>query len=116
MINTSLPNAKKTSIRARFFHRLSKFPNILIIYKAIAMIMVWSGIWGLMDIFIFPDTPTLRYSLIFIIGIFLLYIDDGSVDELVGPTPRQDSEDFNSKIKSMAENKTESKSESEAES
>jgi len=88
-IDKDVPNALKNSSRARFFHYLAvEQPNLLIIYKAISMIMVWCGIWGLLETFVFPDNPALRYVSVLILGLFFLYLDDGSIDELTeaGPT------------------------------
>lgn len=68
--------------RNRIFAKLAKYPNLLILYKAISMIMVWVGVWGLIDLYIFPNNPTIRYFLVISLGIFFLYIDDGSIDEL----------------------------------
>lgn len=86
-IDKHVPNDAKDSIRAKFFNRLSQYPNLMIIYKAIAMIMVWCGIWGLLETYVFPDDPGLRYVSVFVVGIFLLYIDDGSIDELANDIP-----------------------------
>jgi Fuseless len=88
-IDKDIPNALKDSKRAKFFHYLAvKKPNLLIIYKAVSMIMVWCGIWGLLETFVFPDNPALRYVLVLVLGLFFLYLDDGSIDELTeaGPT------------------------------
>lgn len=70
------------SFRRRFFKRLRKFPNIFIIYRTVAVVLVWSGIWGLSDELIFPNDPIFRYSIVLLTGIFLLYIDDYSLSEL----------------------------------
>jgi hypothetical protein len=38
-----------------------------------AIIMFWRGVWGLLDVYLFPSNPTLSYSLSFLISL-LLYI------------------------------------------
>lgn len=68
---------------------MAQYPNVLIMYKAVAMIMVWSGIWGLFDEFLFPENPALRYAILLCSGLFFLYIDDGSIDELADLNPAQ---------------------------
>ncbi len=73
--------------RSIFFSKLSEKPNLFIIYKTVALIMVWVGVWGLIDEFLFPNNPALRYVLVLIGGLFLLYIDDGSLDELTDFNP-----------------------------
>ena len=75
------------SFRKNTFGLLSRHPNVFIIYKAIAIVLVWSGIWGLSDELIFPDHPLLRYCIILTVGLFLLWIDDFSLDELTDITP-----------------------------
>ena len=42
--------------------------NILI---AGAVIMFWRGVWGLMDIYLFPNNLTLSYSISFIASLLL---------------------------------------------
>ena len=75
------------SIREKIFFNLNKFPNIMILYKAVAMIMVWCGIWGFLENYIFPDDPFLRYSCVFFLGLLLLWLDDKSIDELTSSPP-----------------------------
>jgi len=38
-----------------------------------AIIMFWRGVWGLMDVYLFPNDPPLSYGISFIISV-LLYI------------------------------------------
>ena len=73
----------KLSFRQRFFKNLSRYPNIFIIYRTIAIVLVWSGIWGLSDELIFPDNPFIRGIIVLAAGVFMLYIDDYSLSELV---------------------------------
>ena len=44
-----------------------------VILTALAIIMFWRGIWGLMDTYLFPDNHVLSYVLSIIIGILILY-------------------------------------------
>ncbi|MDC1068602.1 hypothetical protein OAQ99_05535 [Candidatus Kapabacteria bacterium] len=84
----------KHKFRGKLFAKLAQYPNLLIIYKAVAMIMVWVGVWGLIDLYIFPNSPTIRYVLVISLGIFFLYIDDGSIDELANVNPSKYSENI----------------------
>lgn len=77
----------KISVRRHVFSWLEGHPNVFIIYKAVAIVLVWSGIWGLSDELIFPDNPLYRYIVILCIGMFMLYIDDFSLDELTEVKP-----------------------------
>ena len=55
--------------KENFKHRL--FYTLL---GAFALILFWRGIWGLMDIFVFPNNLIISYSLSVIIGIGLLLL------------------------------------------
>lgn len=65
----------------KFFHYFKiKYPNLSTIYTLIAIILSWSGIWGLLyDI---PMQPLWRSLMTMFIGFLLLYIDDMRLDEL----------------------------------
>lgn len=78
---------RPTRFKSAFFSKLADRPNLFIIYKTVALIMVWAGIWGLIETYIFPEDPMLRYVSVLIFGLFLLYIDDGSLDELTDFNP-----------------------------
>lgn len=80
---------KPRYFRSVFFAKMAEKPNIFIIYKTIALIMVWAGIWGLIEEYVFPSSPTLRYVSVLLGGLFLLYIDDGSLDELTDFNPNR---------------------------
>jgi hypothetical protein len=56
--------------------------SIPTLITAVGVVMVWRGIWGLMDIYLFPGQPTLSYGLSIVIGLVILYIDDKAFDEL----------------------------------
>jgi len=77
------------TFKSAFFSKLADRPNLFIIYKTVALIMVWAGIWGLIETYIFPDDPLLRYTTVLFFGLFLLYIDDGSLDELTDFNPNR---------------------------
>jgi len=49
----------------------------------IAVVSFWRGAWGLMDIYLFPENPTLSFSASFIIGFVILYITHYIVRELM---------------------------------
>ena len=87
---------KKVSIRQRFFRKLAKYPNLFIIYRTIAIILVWSGIWGLSDELIFPDNPLARSIIVFLAGLTMLYADDYSLSELIDFRNLQEQEDLDS--------------------
>lgn len=64
-------HGKLQSVMARKYKkRPAPLSTILI---AGAIIMFWRGVWGLMDIYLFPHDPTLSYGVSFLISV-LLYI------------------------------------------
>lgn len=70
-------NHRKTSHSAR---RIINFRSILIV---IGIVMVWRGIWGFMDLYLFPNQKELSYIASILLGLIILYIDDAFIDELV---------------------------------
>ena len=48
----------------------------LLLYFAlvVAVVMVWRGVWGLLDEYLLPQNPKLSYWISFIIGLVLLLI------------------------------------------
>jgi Fuseless-like protein (putative pre-synaptic calcium channel regulator) len=62
--------------------KLKQYPSLNAIIILIAMIMLWRGVWGLLDIYLFPGVPTLSYLLSILFGIFILYLDDFSLSDL----------------------------------
>ncbi len=49
----------------------------------VAVIMFWHGIWGLLDVYLFPNDPGLRFLISAIIGLTILAACDVVIKELV---------------------------------
>jgi len=49
----------------------------------VAVIMFWRGIWGLLDVYLFPNDPALRFLISAIIGLTVLAACDVVIKELV---------------------------------
>ena len=49
---------------------------------AFAIISFWRGIWGLMDLYLFPDNHTLSLWISVLIGLIVLYITKHIIGEL----------------------------------
>lgn len=66
----------------KFSLRLSPkfFPTLL---KAVAVVMVWRGVWDLLDMYFLPGNPILSNVICIVIGVFLLYLPDQSIEDLV---------------------------------
>lgn len=57
-------------------------PSINAIVIVIAIITFWRGVWGLIDLYLFPDSPTFSHLLSIALGALILYLDDFSVNDL----------------------------------
>lgn len=55
---------------------------IRIVIVATSIVLFWWGVWGLLDLYFFPDNLTVGYILGAALGLLLLFIDDLSIDEL----------------------------------
>jgi len=61
---------------------LSRRKNLRIIIDLLGIIIIWRGIWGIFDIFIFPGSQLLSYLFSILLGFILLLIDGNGLDEL----------------------------------
>ncbi|MFH1325180.1 MAG: hypothetical protein ABIH49_00220 [archaeon] len=50
---------------------------------AFAIISFWRGIWGLMDIYLFPNNYTLSLFLSVLIGVIILYSTENLIKKLI---------------------------------
>jgi hypothetical protein len=57
-----------------------KYAGILI--EIIGVILIWRGVWGVLDIYLFPNNPLVNYLVCIIIGFILIWFDDKKLDEL----------------------------------
>jgi hypothetical protein len=51
--------------------------------KALAIVMVWRGAWELLDMYLLPGNPILSNVVCIVVGVFLLYLPDQSIEDLV---------------------------------
>lgn len=61
---------------------LARRKNLRIIIDVVAIIIIWRGIWGLLDLFIFPNNPFLSYLISTFFGFGLLLLDGNGLDDL----------------------------------
>jgi hypothetical protein len=56
------------------------------IFKALSigtgLILFWRGMWGFLDIYLFPDKPILSYITSAVLGFIILFVDDFRLDEI----------------------------------
>ena len=58
------------------------YPTANVIIVVIAIIAFWRGIWGLLDVILFPNSPMLSYLSSIVIGALVLYLDGFSLKDL----------------------------------
>ncbi len=56
---------------------------IMAVGIGISVVSFWRGAWGLMDIYFFPNNPTLSFSASFVIGFIVLYLTHYIIQELM---------------------------------
>jgi len=65
-------------IKHRLHHKL-----IMAVGVGIAVVSFWRGAWGLMDIYLFPENPTISFLASFLIGFIVLYLTHYIIRELM---------------------------------
>ena len=71
----------------RIFRKFNKFrknqdSNVNILIECIAIIMIWRGVWDLLEIYVFPDSPFVSNVLCVILWVGILLLDDWKLWEL----------------------------------
>ena len=46
------------------------------------MVVFWRGIWGLLDIYLFPNQPLASYAISAFVGVLILFLNDYSLSEM----------------------------------
>ncbi len=54
-----------------------------VIIDAVAVIIVWRGVWGLFDLYVFPDNQLFSYIASLCIGTLLMLLDGRGIDEIM---------------------------------
>ena len=71
----------------RIVRKFNKFrknqdSNVNILIECIAIIMIWRGVWDLLEIYVFPDSPFVSNVLCVILWVGILLLDDWKLWEL----------------------------------
>lgn len=56
--------------------------NIKILAEFSGILLAWRGLWGLSDIYLFPNRPEISYFASLLIGLVILYFPDRKLNEL----------------------------------
>lgn len=60
--------------------RSSFFPSLVVV---VAVVMVWRGVWNLLDMYVFPEQPILSNVVCIVVGLVLLYLPDQDLNALI---------------------------------
>ncbi|MDD4135637.1 MAG: hypothetical protein PHN66_01035 [Candidatus Shapirobacteria bacterium] len=66
----------------KFREYLSKKKFISLLIEVIGVVLIWRGVWGILDIYLFPNYPIASYLSSILIGFLFVWIDDRKLDEL----------------------------------
>ena len=61
--------------------KIKKVVHTLLI--ALAIVAFWRGVWGLMDIYLFPNNAIVSFSFSVIIGILILSVTEKLTEHLI---------------------------------
>lgn len=73
---------KKLKENAQLTRFKELHPTANVVVVVIAIIMFWRGVWGILDVILFPNSPLFSYGLSIVLGALVLYIDGFSVRDL----------------------------------
>jgi hypothetical protein len=57
-------------------------PHSYYLLGAIGVILLWRGIWGILDTVLFPEYGLISFGISLLLGLGILYADDFSFKEL----------------------------------
>lgn len=60
------------------------YRNLHILVDVVAVVLVWRGVWSLLDFYLFPNNPVLSNLVGLILGLAILFFDDFLLKELSG--------------------------------
>jgi Fuseless len=73
---------KKIKHSPQLLELKSRHPNASAVIVILAIILIWRGVWGLLDTYLFPDSPTLSNIVSAALGIVILYLDGFHINNL----------------------------------
>jgi hypothetical protein len=61
---------------------LKKRDRLSIILELLAAVAIWWGIWGILDLFVFPQNEFWSYLISIVLGFLIIFIVGGELDEI----------------------------------
>lgn len=78
-----MKNVKKAPAKnITFSFRLHK-KVLYVLLVAVGMILVWRGVWDLVDMYVFLENPLLSALISLFVGLVILYLPDQDIKELL---------------------------------
>jgi len=63
----------------KFLKKRDRLSTILELFAAVA---IWWGIWGILDLFVFPHNELLSYFISILLGFLIIFIVGSELDEI----------------------------------
>ena len=60
--------------------KLSK--NLKFLFIAVGVILFWRGLWGLADLYIFPENPPMSFVISILLGLAILLLSHEKLSDL----------------------------------
>ena len=57
--------------------------SLYYLITGIGIVIFWRGIWGLTDLYLYPDQPALSHVISLLAGMLILYLNDRSWSDMV---------------------------------
>lgn len=61
---------------------LKKRDRLSTILELLAAVAIWWGIWGILDLFVFPQNEFWSYIISIFLGFLIIFIVGGELDEI----------------------------------
>lgn len=65
-----------------FKHHKKKNPFVYHLVSGLGLIIFWRGVWGILDVYLFPENPALSHVISMALGLTVMYLNDYSISEL----------------------------------
>lgn len=66
--------------KAKLFEKKHQIIGAIVV--GMAVVMFWRGMWGMLDLYLFPSNPLLSYSTSLIAGLLILFVTHKLYKEL----------------------------------
>lgn len=66
----------------KFRKFLQRRPHINTILELLGAIAIWWGVWGILDLFIFPENRIISYLACIVLGFLLLLVNGSGLDDI----------------------------------